>query len=254
MIRRLICALVIALATVSQVPAHANLIMNGDFATGDLTGWTLASQSLSLTSGGQITQNLNPEPTFYLNNNCCGPNVVFDPLIGRHAWIEYLDLSYGTITQVVPTIAGHTYDIHYLFSPQTGGAPSPGTFLAMFGNDAVLPKNTWIRSLGCSPGTSYCITPAPPLQSLSNSDIGINTLWYLPGTYVESFTDVAMDNLTSLEFAGISFTNFELMAVSVTDITAIPEPPTITLMITGVLGLFLGSLKRGMRHSTRKML
>lgn len=240
-VRLIFCALAVAVVSVGS--ARANLVQNGNFSTGDLTGWTLSANQLSLGANGQINQQLNGPATQQLNNNCCGPNVVFNSALNGNAWFESADLFYGTLSQNLATTPGHTYQVQYVFT-QINNQPLPGTFLALFGTHGFLAQNTWYVPPGCSPVPS-CFTSPPALNNLTNAQIGAAAnLWYSPGIYVETFTDVALGSLTALEFAGSSLGGFELTGVSAVDITAVPEPASITLFAAALLAWVSLSRKR----------
>jgi hypothetical protein len=230
-IRLLFCALTVALVVIG--PARANLVQNGNFATGDLTGWTLSANQISLDNNGQIVQQPNALGTQQLNSNCCGPSVVYSSALGGNAWIESEDLFYGTLGQTLATTPGHTYQVQYVFT-LTGNQPVPGTFLTLFGTHGFLPQATWFAPPGCNAILS-CVMPPPPLDTLTNAQIGPEArLWYIPGIYEESFTVVALDSLTALEFAGSSLGGFELTSISAIDVTALPEPASMALF-AGIL-------------------
>ena len=81
--------------------AHANLLTNGDFATGDFSGWTLSGDT-SYTS---------------VQNNVAVLGPVYGP---------------GMLSQNVATTAGASYDISFTLG--STGLSSPGYFDAFFGN------------------------------------------------------------------------------------------------------------------------
>jgi hypothetical protein len=238
---RFIGVLLIVLGVFGPVTAHANLVANGDFATGDLTDWTLTANQLTFGANASIvTQTVIPEFTANLNNPAFGfQNIAFDPVLGRNTWVDSSDLFFTAITQTLATTPGHTYRIQYVFE-DVGFLESTnlsvGTLLAFFGNDPFLPENSWVESPGCSKPFS-CLTPAPPLDQLSKTfgdSLGLD-LFYMDGTYSESFTDVATGTSTPLEFAGVDQNSFRVTDIVVTDITPLPEPPTLALFAFGFL-------------------
>jgi hypothetical protein len=100
LLKRALLASGIALAALST-SANANLVTNGDFNTGDFSGWTLAGD-LSYTS-----------------------------IRDHSAWLGPI-FGAGILSQDFATSAGATYDVS--FTLMSTGSASPGYFDVFFGN------------------------------------------------------------------------------------------------------------------------
>jgi hypothetical protein len=238
--RSLLAALAILSCYAAPNFARANLVQNGDFATGNLSGWTLTDQLITVNNG-QVSQVTDAMTTAILNNSFNLPEFIhFNPIIAKNMWADGVDSGYGAISQSIPTTPGHTYRIDYVFGERL--IPSPGTLLAMFGGNAFLPKNTWISCLaGLCPAPSDALQKSPPRAFGPDG-----ALFYFPGLYVEGFTDTATSDLTTLEFAGSSLAGeLDVTDIVVSDITAVPEPPSIALFAAGLLGFGM------IRHNRR---
>lgn len=221
-------ALALVVAWSAPQAARANLVDNGNFATGDLTDWSLWAYNFSFGPGNTVTQqNVNAAATFQINHGCCGANVTSTLISGQNTWTSGADLFYQTIVQSIATIPGHVYETQYIFSFSGGaGAYVPGTLLGIFGNQAFLAANSWI-GCGANPGC----TPSHPGSGapLSGTPVTGSTYRYAAGTYDESFIATATDDTTLLEFAAGSLGQFGLTDIIVTDITAVAEPASLAL-------------------------
>ena len=124
---RFLLAAAAAIATVMVAgPAKANLITNGDFGTGDFTGWTLSGD---LTGGSSVGASGNPtQPS--------GPGFGNSAALGTFGGI--LDLG-----QSFSTVAGQTYDLSFFLQADGG----PGTFTTDI-NGALLSALTFSGATG----------------------------------------------------------------------------------------------------------
>lgn len=209
---------VVALGHMS--PARANLVQNGNFSAG-FSDWNAAGANIT-DNAGQLTQTPNALTTNFLNN-------------GNQSDWGGIDNGFGTLEQNIPTVPGQLYNIQYVFSfsaetCNAGGCTpsfSPGTFLMFFNGAPFLARNSWLA--GAPP------TPAPPDALATHTFIGPSGAYeYLGGTYIEDFTGVATGASTPLEFAASAVVgDFSLSSV---EVTAVPEPSTIALLIPLLLG------------------
>src|SRR5262245_60901110 len=87
---------IVALLAGSAVPASANLIVNGDFETGDFTGWT---------------QSANATFTFVDGPPHSGPHA---------AWLGPVNTN-GFLSQTLVTVPGHLYDIEFWLQLDSNG-------------------------------------------------------------------------------------------------------------------------------------
>ncbi len=122
----LLVAVVVGLTVLPGV-AFADIVVNGGFETGDLTGWT----TNPAPAGGfpwtvETTGGLGPgfanSGNYYASTGCVGAGCL-DPITG--AWL----------TQTLPTIAGQTYDLSFAYDPYLG---SPVELQVQWGGATVL--------------------------------------------------------------------------------------------------------------------
>ena len=106
--------LALALAVGSTGPARANLITNGDFETGDFTGWTLSG---------------NTSLTFVDNGTFVSPHA------GKWAAALGAIGSNNSLSQTIPTVPGGTYV--FSFWAESDGQ-TPNSFQANWDGSPVL--------------------------------------------------------------------------------------------------------------------
>jgi hypothetical protein len=94
-----------------------NLISNGSFGTGDLTGWTYLNQYGLGYAGYVATGPAGAAP--------CQGGVT--PAIGSYMWCDGTTQGYDAISQAVTVSAGTTYDLSFLLDQTdiTGACGSP---------------------------------------------------------------------------------------------------------------------------------
>ena len=231
-IRVVAAAAILAMGWIA--PSHANLVTNGDFATGDLTGWTAANVSPSGTFGGAYSQVLNGVAPADSNV----PSVQFVSGLGFVA-MDGIDLGFGAIMQTLHTVVGQTYQIDFVM--QITGAGPRGGFAMIFDNKAYAPLQAVLFSLpltNCAPQIGIC----PPVNSVPVPDgtqVGAESLYITVGTYFDSFAVTATSDDPTIEF--ISSCPGCNMAITDVSVSPVPEPGTmelfsIGLLVLGVLG------------------
>ena len=100
-------------------PVTANLLANGDFETGDFTGWTLSGNVGTSVWGPQVFINSNAESGKY--------GAVLGP-VG----------SDGTLSQNIQTTAGESYTVTFWLANRSGG---PDDFTAKWNGQTLLALN-----------------------------------------------------------------------------------------------------------------
>ncbi len=113
--KRTLFGIVAAAAALAAAPAQAstNLITNGGFETGDVSGWTQSGNT-------DFTVPVCNDANFVMAGNC---SVYFGP-VG----------SIGSLSQTISTVAGHSYLFSFMLR-NLGGAPN--SFSASFDGNSV---------------------------------------------------------------------------------------------------------------------
>jgi len=115
-------------------PAKANLVTNGDFETGSFSGWTVSDPGLPTTPSVIVVTTINPPPDpvhTCLDAVLCPPVFAgsFSAALGSVGAL-------GSISQVLTTVPGQTYDLSYEF---ISDGLTPNLFGVSFGADPVVP-------------------------------------------------------------------------------------------------------------------
>ncbi len=128
MISKLTCiSLAVVVLAFASVAVGQNLVLNGNFATGDFTDWTLTG---------------NQQDVGVCNASTCPGG--FAPLSTYAAYFGPVG-SYATLSQMIPTTPGDQYTLtFYLADPVAG---TPNYFSSSFGN-ATLTLNNWGTAFG----------------------------------------------------------------------------------------------------------
>ncbi len=156
--------------------AHANLVTNGDFETGDLTGWTTSANAvIGVTSGGP----LNGAWSAFLADDTGTP---------------------GTLSQLLGTTAGTTYTISFLL--QNIDTSNTNSFSVMFGSD-VLFSETDANADPSSVTETFQDTAGPGGTLLSFIDTNPNSNFLLDDVSVTAVTTVPEPSTIALLGAGL---------------------------------------------------
>jgi hypothetical protein len=117
---------------ISAAASATNLVTNGGFETGDLTGWTInPSADLRWEVDTNHAPGLVPNSgSFFVETGCVGSEC----------------LTYGgplanDLSQVLTTVAGQSYTLSFYTSNQTGGAASPSEVNVYWGGTQVVALN-----------------------------------------------------------------------------------------------------------------
>ena len=103
------------------VPAHAQLVTNGDFETADFTGWTLSGNA----------DNTSTTPNTFVFGN---------PHSGTYAAWLGAPSSDGFLSQDITTLSNHKYDITYYLSVDSNaisGVSTPNHFSTSFAGQSL---------------------------------------------------------------------------------------------------------------------
>ena len=129
--------------------SSANLIANGNFATGNFTDWTLGGNYTS-TNGAEILIETNPE--------------------GASTYAATLDSSGsdGTLSQTIATTAGQTYTVSFWLEMQDGGA---NNFSVLWDGQTLLALTDVVNSFGYTEYT-FVVTATSSTSTLEFSAAG----------------------------------------------------------------------------------
>ena len=204
-------AAAVLLIVASSASSRANLVLNGDFGTGDFTDWTLAT-----TSNGTLGPSPLPAVSSF-NVTGSGTTNAAQFQVGLVTLIPPIQPEGGSISQTVTTGAGS-----FIFSAAIAAFASggPNSEAGVF---SVLLDGTTLDSIDVG---------------------GINSGQTLRNTL--SFTDIVTSGPHDLEILVTRpFTNGNALGTTpfeyITDVTlnAVPEPASLTLLGTSLLGLCL---------------
>lgn len=121
--RLILCSslLILALVTVSAATASASsIVTNGDFQTGDFTGWTV-NTAVDTNHPWEIVQSGS---NFYASTGCEGPEC-----------IQGNTTQNASLIQLLNTVAGQSYTLTFDYS---GGDGTPNALEVDFGNTDVV--------------------------------------------------------------------------------------------------------------------
>ena len=105
-------ALCVALGALTGTPATANMVINGDFETGDLSGWMVAGDGVGIDNAFPNTGN-------------------FDAAFGAPS----SDPDPGVLSQDLTTVAGQEYTLAFALADESGLPTNP--FTVTFGGFAI---------------------------------------------------------------------------------------------------------------------
>jgi|SRR6185312_5642089 len=204
----------VAFAAVMAMSAHAQLVTNGGFETGDFTGWTVSPNQedpwvVTSNQGGHT-----PSGSFYASTGCVGALCIGS---------DGLD-STNYLYQDLPTVAGQTYQISFSFaSGGPGGEGSPDC-----GENCVLGIHSNLDTVTQELVATFGNTTLVDLVNLSAS----------PAMSQYVFTATATGTTTRLEFQNREDPDYS--ALDDISVAATPEPGTILMGLSASL-IFLGA-------------
>ena len=203
-----IFALASAVALCSVNAAQANLLTNGDFETGNLSGWTATGSG---TSPGQGIQVIGTTTQF-------GDTIPYT-LGGSHS-VYFVDDNAHTenLSQLVALTGGVTYNLSFALFGTQSGANNQFNFSLLSSLDTTPPFSALNTNLDVPVGGwqvySYLFTPTAN---------GSYTLTFAFDAGLQPAKDLLLDNVS---------------------IAAVPEPSTWAMLILGFAGIGFMAYRR----------
>ena len=184
---------------VSSPVFASNIVLNGNFATGDFTDWTVNSESSfpwTVQTTGGLGGNPYDSDTYYASTGCVGAQCISGTAIEQ-----------ASLSQVVTDASGTFYTLTFEFNTDGNGASN---------ELQVLWDGTVVLDLG----------PDGTLGPIDNYTL--YTVTGLEGT--------GSDTLTFLGRQDPGFDALDNVSVS-SSVTAVPEPSTLMFTVGGLVSL-----------------
>jgi hypothetical protein len=201
-------AVALGLFAIAAPPASANLISNGDFETGNFSGWTVTPPDGNVV----VLSGSDYQP-------CCGTTGTGAELSNHFASFGpgNIAITGVTIGQTFSTIAGQTYNFSFNYGALGGGSEQ--------------------LQFEIITGASQQI-----LTAVANDDLD-HVFQSMTGTFIaSSSTTIKFGDLGGLADTQANNVDFILDNISV---TAVPEPSTWAMLLLGFAGLgFIGFRRR----------
>ncbi len=133
--------LLVALAAISAAPGlAANIVVNGDFETGDLTGWTV---NASANYPWQVLDYYPLDGSYSALTACSGM-----------ACVDSGDSGVASLSQDLPTTPGGVYTLTFLET--NGGAPED--LVVLWDGNVVLDLCPGSNNCGYTPGDQFTVS------------------------------------------------------------------------------------------------
>jgi hypothetical protein len=209
-LRILITLLVLAAAAFGS---PINLVQNGDFETGDLTGWKIDASA----NNPWDVDSAQPHGGRFEAFNGCIDDVC---VIGSP--VNQLDF----MSQDLATEVGHTYTLTFFYDPGDPGT-NPQVSDLLVNWDGATVMNLFLGGTNRSETPRATITPGPGYNQYSIDLLANSTSTEL--------------SFIGRQDAAVSFLD-DIVVTDKAD-SAVPEPSSYLLVVSGFLGLGMASLR-----------
>ncbi len=198
---KLVAAMGVALFAGTAQAAYMDIAVNGDFETGDFTGWTQFPGSLG--AGGQTIVAGNPGSAANLNEPAPAANIIKQANLLPGTWLggEVIDIQFDLKGSAG---AGGVFFVEFFNELSGGGVGAGSGILSVIAN----PSASW---------TTYNLSTVADASATGGITLQFNSTC---GADANCFADFTIDNVS------IS-----------ADVSAVPVPAAVWLFGSGLLGL-----------------
>ena len=171
---RIVAVLVVGLLATPLSARAASIVVNGGFETNDLTGWSCVNADLCSTGA-------------------------FDPNTGLFAFQGYDNTGFGTLSQVLPTVAGATYAFDFYSRAYNADL---GNILRYQIDGGAIQTVTTTTAHALTSTSFIAAGPATTISFLFETDDGTG-IWVIDDVFVEQRSAAAVPEPASLTLLGL---------------------------------------------------